>query len=116
MVCERPPACRFAPRLSPFVRGTLAEVNRRVVSPLRRGTAAERSDRQGVAHTPCCWAQRLHCSGPWPSSHKAHHHQFNSATSPNPPALPLRITPAPSEKNICLKHSARVSPSSTTTE
>src|SRR5207244_864637 len=24
MVCERPPAGRFAPRLSPFVRGTLA--------------------------------------------------------------------------------------------
>src|SRR6187200_1436372 len=23
MACERPPACRFAPRLSPFVRGTL---------------------------------------------------------------------------------------------
>jgi hypothetical protein len=50
-VCERPPACRFAPRLSPFVRGTLTKVP--TLSPLRRGTAGERSDRQGVAHKPC---------------------------------------------------------------
>src|SRR6186997_3441306 len=59
MACERPPACRFAPRLSPFVRGTLPLVGLLTtlkpgpVSPLRRGTAAERSDRQGVAHEPC---------------------------------------------------------------
>ena len=32
----------------PFVRGTL-----QTLSPLRRGTAVERSDRQGVAHKPC---------------------------------------------------------------
>jgi hypothetical protein len=32
--CERPPAGRFAPRLSPFVRGTLKRIP---VSPLRKG-------------------------------------------------------------------------------
>jgi hypothetical protein len=54
--CERPPAGRFAPRLSPFVRGTFRRQPLAVdfaVSPLRRGTAVERSDRQGVAHKPC---------------------------------------------------------------
>jgi DNA-binding beta-propeller fold protein YncE len=56
MARERPPAGRFAPRLSPFVRGTLqtrTPCERVLVSPLRRGTAVERSDRQGVAHKPC---------------------------------------------------------------
>jgi hypothetical protein len=38
MACERPPACRFAPRLSPFVRGTIkpASLNR-TVSPYEGG-------------------------------------------------------------------------------
>jgi hypothetical protein len=57
MACERPPAGRYAPRLSPFARGTLAQSPQRLcptpVSPLPRGTAVERSDRQGVAHEPC---------------------------------------------------------------
>ena len=57
-MCERPPAGRFAPRLSPFVRGTLnpailvgAFLNVCSV-PLTKGDSRERSDRQGVAHKP----------------------------------------------------------------
>jgi hypothetical protein len=87
MVFERPPAGRFAPQLSPFVRGTLLRLtvqqpwnlgistvdsinlqicrihggDSKVVEvlnggasvPLRRGTAVERSDRQGVARDGC---------------------------------------------------------------
>src|SRR5204863_3196575 len=47
--------CRFADLQNPqwrFQDSKVAEtLNRGPVSPLRRGTAVERSDRQGVAHT-----------------------------------------------------------------
>src|SRR5215510_6854882 len=70
MACERPPAGRFAPRLSPSRGGQLVtpvpapavllevsncftEGQEATTVPLERGTAVERSDRQGVAHKPC---------------------------------------------------------------
>jgi hypothetical protein len=46
MVCERPPACRFAPRLSPFVRGTLSNV------PLTKGDSrGAKRQAGGRSHT-----------------------------------------------------------------
>jgi hypothetical protein len=62
---ERPPAGRYAPRLSPFARGTLIRDKPTAggfafgVSPLQRGTAAERSDRQGVA-PESCWLPAIY--------------------------------------------------------
>ena len=80
MVCERPPAGRFAPRLSPFVRGTLtcfvaALMKPVAVSPLRRGTAVERSDRQGVAHKTCfdfCYPNAIPREAKITASHNAY--------------------------------------------